>query len=365
MGQADTDTNSTSPQITDAALKLLSAHADAGRFFLWVHYFDPHAQYVAHAGAPDFGDPSHPKGWKMRAAYDGEVWFVDQAIGRLLAAVRAAPWGKRTVVAVTSDHGEAMTEHGLAFQHGFEIWEPLMRVPLLLSVPGVEPRRIGVKRSTIDLVPTLLDLLRIPQPPAGELSGRSLVPDLVVPQGHGYEERDVLIDMPDGPYTHMRRGLIHGPTPGMKLVHYGGRHYALYDLARDPDENDDLSSIRAPRPDGRAAAAHPGGPEGDLRQARQPVEQPHHFASYRSIEGRSGRAIYLRRKPEFRTCSSRSRNRCASARTRAPVQPSVPRPSVIVVLSSTRTVTGRPPRRWPRAARRARAPSRRTRRRVP
>jgi choline-sulfatase len=241
-GQTDTDTNSTSPQITDAALKLLAAHADAGRFFLWVHYFDPHAQYVAHEGAPDFSDASHPKGWKMRAAYDGEVWFVDRAIGRLLAAVRAAPWGKRTVIAVTSDHGEAMTEHGLAFQHGFEIWEPLMRVPLLLSVPGVEPRRIGVKRSAIDLVPTLLDVLRIPQPPPGQLSGRSLAPDLVAPQGQGYEERDILIDMPDGPYTHMRRGLIHGPTPGMKLVHYGGRHYALYDLARDPDENEDLSS---------------------------------------------------------------------------------------------------------------------------
>jgi arylsulfatase A-like enzyme len=241
-GQTDTDTNSTSPQITDAALKLLAEHGDAGRFFLWVHYFDPHAQYVAHEGAPDFSDPSHPKGWKMRAAYDGEVWFVDKAIGRLLDAVRDAPWGKRTVIAVTSDHGEAMTEHGLAFQHGFEIWEPLMRVPLLLSVPGVEPRRIGVKRSAIDLVPTLLDVLHIPQPPPGQLSGRSLAADLVAPPGQAYEERDVLIDMPDGPYTHMRRGLIHGPTPGMKLIHYGGRHYALYDLAHDPDENEDLAT---------------------------------------------------------------------------------------------------------------------------
>jgi choline-sulfatase len=241
-GQTDTDTNSTSPQLTDAALKLLAAHAGAGRFFLWVHYFDPHLQYVPHEGAPDFSDPAHPKGWKMRAAYDGEVWFVDKAVGRLLDAIREQPWGARTVIALTSDHGEAMNEHGLGFQHGFEIWDPLMRVPLVLSVPGVAPRRIAARRSTIDLVPTLLDLLKVPQPPAGQLSGQSLVPDLVAPPGQAAEERDVLIDMPDGPFTHMRRGLIHGPTPGLKLIHYGGRHYALYDLARDPDESEDLSS---------------------------------------------------------------------------------------------------------------------------
>ena len=67
-GQTDTDTNSTSPQLTDAAIKMLDAHAAQSRFFLWVHYFDPHAQYVPHEGAPDFSDPSTPAGGKMRAA---------------------------------------------------------------------------------------------------------------------------------------------------------------------------------------------------------------------------------------------------------------------------------------------------------
>jgi choline-sulfatase len=239
-GQTDTDTNSTSPQLTDAALKLLAAHAGSQRFFLWVHYFDPHAQYVLHEGAPDFADPARPTGWKMRAAYDGEVWFVDKAIGRLLDSMSNQPWAKETIIAVTSDHGEAMNEHGIAFQHGFEIWEPLMRVPLILSVPSLEPRRVTVKRSVVDLVPTVLDLMRIPLPPAGELSGRSLVADLAEP-GQSQEERDVYLDMPDGPFTHMRRGLIHGTTPGMKLIHYGGKHYALFDLAQDPNETEDLS----------------------------------------------------------------------------------------------------------------------------
>jgi len=239
-GQGDTDTSVTSPQLTDAAIRLLEAHGSQ-RFFLWVHYFDPHEQYVPHPDAPDFTDPAHPPGYKMRALYDGEVWFTDKAIGRLIDFVDAKPWGRDTVIAVTSDHGEAMNEHGIAFQHGFEIWEPLMRIPLVMRVPGARPHHVPVKRSAIDIVPTLLDLMRLPRPAAGELSGTSLASDLVAAPEARYEERDVYMDMPDGPYTHMRRGLIHGATPGMKLIHFGGRQYQLYDLARDPAETDDLS----------------------------------------------------------------------------------------------------------------------------
>jgi arylsulfatase A-like enzyme len=247
-GQSDTDTNATSPQLTDAAIKLLGAHGNS-RFFLWVHYFDPHAQYVPHEGAPDFTDPRKPPGWKLRALYDGEVWFTDRALGRLVDYVDSQPWGKNTIIALTSDHGEAMGEHGINFQHGFEVWEPLMRVPLLMRVPGVAPHRVPMKRSVIDLVPTLLDLMRVPQPSPGQLSGQSAVGDLVAKPGEAFEERDVYIDMPDGPYTHMRRALIHGVTPGMKLIHFGGRQYQLYDLGNDPGEQEDLSpnaSLLAP-----------------------------------------------------------------------------------------------------------------------
>jgi choline-sulfatase len=240
-GQGDTDTSSTSPQLTDAALKMLAAHAGDRRFFLWVHYFDPHAQYVHHDGAPDFYDPA-AVGGRMRAAYDGEIWFVDQAIGRLLDYVNTQSWGKDTVIAMTSDHGEAMDEHGIAFQHGHEIWEPLVRVPMLFRVPGVAPRRVPVKRSVIDLVPTVLDVMRVPQPPPGELAGQSLVQDFAGTGSEPFEERDVYIDMPDGPFTRMRRGLIHGSSPGMKLIHLGGKQYQLYDLSRDPEEKDDLSA---------------------------------------------------------------------------------------------------------------------------
>jgi arylsulfatase A-like enzyme len=241
-GQGDTDSTTTSRQLTDAAIKLLQEHAAAGpRFFLWVHYFDPHAQYVAHDDAPSFLDPARPAASRMRAAYDGEVWYTDKHVGRLLDYAGAQRWWKDTIVVVTSDHGEALNEHGISYQHGWEIWEPLMRVPVVFYVPGLAAHHVPVKRSAIDLVPTLLDLMRVAPPPPGELSGQSLLPDLMAKGGDRYEERDVYFDMPDGPYTRMRRGIIHGETPGMKLIHFGGRQYQVYDLANDPGERDDLS----------------------------------------------------------------------------------------------------------------------------
>ncbi len=116
-----------------------------------------------------------------------------------------------------------------------------MRVPLIVYVPGATPHRIAKKRSHIDLVPTMLDLMRVPQPAVDDLSGESMVADLAAKPGADVAERDVYIDMPAGPVVLMRRALIHGPTPGMKLYHLGGSYYyASSDLANDPDEASDL-----------------------------------------------------------------------------------------------------------------------------
>jgi arylsulfatase A-like enzyme len=245
-GQGDNDTSVTSAELSNAALRLLAKPENTeGRFFLWLHYFDPHEQYMPHEGAPSFlapGATSYTA--QQKAAYDAEVWFTDQHIGRVLDYVASQPWGARTAFVVTSDHGEAFSDHGMSW-HGVEIWEPLVRVPFLVVVPGIAPHHVPVKRSQIDLVPTVLDILSVPQPPPGELSGRSMMADLVPgPEssdaGSSFEERDVLIDMPIGPHTGMRRALISGDTPGMKLIHFGGEQYELFDLASDPGEKTDL-----------------------------------------------------------------------------------------------------------------------------
>ena len=246
-GQGDNDSNTTSDAISNAVLKMLAKpESTSGRFFLWIHYFDPHDQYETHEGAPNFTPPGAGVIAQSRAAYDGEIWFTDRELGRVLHAIQSAEYGKKTAIVVTSDHGEAFYEHQMSY-HGGELWEPLVRVPLIVYVPGVKPHRIPVKRSHIDLVPTLLDILRLPQPDAGELSGQSMIGDILddAPEADGgapeYPERDVYIDMPVGPYTGMRRAIIHGPTPGMKLIHFGGNNYSLFDLAADPGETTDLA----------------------------------------------------------------------------------------------------------------------------
>jgi arylsulfatase A-like enzyme len=228
------DQSSNSDEQCDAALKLLATpELSSRRFFMWMHFVDPHAEYAPH--------PEHDFGPKPRDRYDGEVAFVDQHLGRVLAALESSAFGPRTAVIVTSDHGEAFGEHGM-IRHGFELWEELVRVPLLIKVPGITPRRVKARRSAIDVVPTLLDLFKVPfvaRGPRDFLSGESLLPDLERAPGAPDPERPVLIDMARGPYNAERRALIAADS---KLTVSEGRVLGLYDLSVDAAEKHDLSS---------------------------------------------------------------------------------------------------------------------------
>src|SRR5262249_12146466 len=130
---AHIDVMYTSRTLADDAIKLLKS-VESGRFLLWVHFLDPHKQYLVHEGFTKWG--SEP-----RDLYDGEVAFTDYHIGRLLKALEASPARDRTAIVLTADHGEAFGEHG-AYFHGREIWGEIVRVPLLGHVPGLKPRRV-------------------------------------------------------------------------------------------------------------------------------------------------------------------------------------------------------------------------------
>jgi arylsulfatase A-like enzyme len=230
------DQSSNSDTLSNFAIEHLQApELEQKRFFMWVHYVDPHADYVPHEGF-EFGK-------KQRDLYDGELAFVDHHVGRLLDALSARPFASRTAIIVTSDHGEAFGEHGMV-RHGFELWEELVRVPLIVHVPGVAPQRLSVRRSGIDLVPTILDLFNVdfvPQNPRDFLSGRSLVPDFVRPPGVEPERRPVFMDMARGPYNDERQALI---IDDLKLIASEWRSLGLYDLAQDPGEKQDLSKLK-------------------------------------------------------------------------------------------------------------------------
>ena len=226
----DGDSTSNADKVSDAAIaELAKPELQQQQFFLWMHYVDPHSEYVPHQGF-DFGPSS-------RQRYDGEVAFVDHHVGRVLEALEKSALYEHTAIIVTSDHGEAFGEHGM-IRHGFELWEELVRVPLIVRVPGVSARHVQARRSAIDLAPTIVDLCGVAAPPGSAsdfFSGSSLLPDLL--SAGEPAPRPVFIDMAAGPNNADRQALIDGDK---KLVASGGRPLSLYDLQSDPGETRDL-----------------------------------------------------------------------------------------------------------------------------
>lgn len=226
-----------SDRVSDVAIERLQEVVEKDeQFYLWAHYVDPHAEYVPHEEF-DFGRDE-------RARYDGEVAFVDKHVGRVLDAIAAGPAADRTIVIVTSDHGEAFGEHGL-IRHGFEVWEELVRVPLIVYVPGAEPRRVRARRSIVDVVPTILDAFGQPIPRADDAAegdpnfvrGESLLRDVLAPPDEPLQERLVLVDMPEAPNNRERLAFYDGPY---KLIVSQGRVLGVYDLDEDPGERKNL-----------------------------------------------------------------------------------------------------------------------------
>jgi arylsulfatase A-like enzyme len=224
----ETDNEVTSEKMTKLGRELLAKNT-SGRFFAFAHYMDPHDQYLKHVEAPDFGR-------KARDRYDSEIWYTDFWIGRLLDWARSQPFWKSTAIIVTSDHGEAFGEHGM-YKHAFELWEVLVRVPLLVYAPGVTARKIDERRSHVDLAPTILDLMGFEVP--ADFQGRSFVPELY---GEAPEVREpILCELAHDRHNPPRRAVIQG---SYKLIEFERGRVALFDLSQDPEEETDLSKTR-------------------------------------------------------------------------------------------------------------------------
>jgi arylsulfatase A-like enzyme len=174
------DVSSDGHCVTEGALRWLAARGEE-RFFLWVHYFDPHFPYVSTPEVYDAlgmkpGDAvtedveSQPLP-AVRAAYQADVFEADLHVGRLLDHLEESGLLQTTVVALAADHGEYLGEHGL-YDH-LELYDEVLHVPMLLFVPGREGERRSGLVSTIDLIPTVLDAMG--EPPLATAQGRSLL----------------------------------------------------------------------------------------------------------------------------------------------------------------------------------------------
>ena len=153
------ETYTLAPDLTNAAIERLERHKQ-GPLFLYMHYLDPHYPY-------DRGTNEGPP-YKR---YLSEIELVDREVGRLVAALKKSGLWRRTVLIVCSDHGEAFGEHGTR-QHAVSLYDELLRVPLFIVAPNVEPRSVDEPVSLIDLGPTILDLFGQPTP--GHFLGESL-----------------------------------------------------------------------------------------------------------------------------------------------------------------------------------------------
>lgn len=141
-------------EVVDDALAWLSGLAAGERFFVWLHFFDPHMPY----------EP--PPAWRLPSLhpYEGEIGFCDAQLGRLLEALEETGRARNLLVAVTADHGESLGEHGEE-THGVFIYQATLHVPLILSgepVARARGQRVGHAVSTVDLPGTLLALSGIP-----------------------------------------------------------------------------------------------------------------------------------------------------------------------------------------------------------
>jgi len=133
-------------------------------FFAWVHFYDAHTPY----------SPPAPYRTTFRThPYDGEIAYVDNAVGRLLAALERKGVLEQTLVVAIADHGESLGEHGEA-EHGLLLYDAVLRIPWLMRLPGHARAGTVVTEQvrSIDLVPTVLESLGL-QAPKG-LDGESV-----------------------------------------------------------------------------------------------------------------------------------------------------------------------------------------------
>jgi len=211
--------------VRDAFSSWLKGRAGEGPFFAWIHLYDPHAPYLP------------PEPYRKRFAndpYAGEVAYTDAVVGKIIEDLESLKLLDSTLVAVVGDHGEALGEHGEQ-THSLLIYNSTLHVPMLLYSPGLVPpaKTVGHLTRTIDLAPTILDYLGIPQNIGQGTSLRPLV------EG-GIPDREILA-YSESLYPSLNLGW--SELRGLEVSDYRfilAPRQELYNLTNDPKERENL-----------------------------------------------------------------------------------------------------------------------------
>jgi arylsulfatase A-like enzyme len=226
--------------ITESALEFLRG-AGARPFFLYLHYMGVH-NYASDPAPPHFGGAESDR-------YDNAVAELDREVAKLVAALEELGLRSTTLVVVTSDHGESLSERGFD-GHGFSLYAQEVQVPLLLSPPlPLDPARVvQLPVSSIDIFPTLYEILGVEAPT--ELGGRSLLPLI----RSGLDAAGAATPV----FSHLdRRWSDLGREPEPIAAVQAGRHYyvrdlndptraELFDTLSDPAQRESLAGSAGP-----------------------------------------------------------------------------------------------------------------------
>ncbi len=243
--------------LVQALVEWLQDSPDA-KAFAWLHLLTPHGPYLPEEPYA----PKEPASDSQR--YDGEVRAVDAMLAPLWELARLAD-PRRTLVIFTSDHGEEFLEHGDT-EHGHSLHREVVQVPLIVAGPGFPPgTAIEDAVRTIDILPTVADLLGLPGQP--DWRGESLRSS-ANPSG---DKRTVYAEAML--YGSSERSLLQHPW---KIMHdQQGEQWSLFHVERDPGEQENLVDSHSRERDGmvqklqafhqqiRRAATRPASPDGD------------------------------------------------------------------------------------------------------
>jgi len=213
-------------QSVDSLLRWIEARPAGGRFFAFLHLYEPHAPYTPPPSFQGFADP-----------YDGEVAYADELVGRLVSRQRERGRLERTLLAVTADHGEGLGDHGEQ-EHGFFLYREAVQVPLIVRLPGGARGGTRVRGTVaqVDVPATLLDLAGVPADgldghsqrlaiDKGVAEDRPVYSETFLPRYHfGWSELRAVTDD--------RYRYIQAPRP------------ELFDARTDPGERTDLAPQR-------------------------------------------------------------------------------------------------------------------------
>jgi len=241
----------------DAALAWLHERIDK-KVFLFIHLADPHGpytppeKYTARLGKPgkDVMLPLSKSNYARNAIpryqiidgrqeadfyldrYMAEIRYVDDCLAKFFQTLKSWKIYKRSLIIFTSDHGEALGEHQQWFQHGSSIHQEQVWVPLVVAGPGVKSARAAGIVETVDIAPTVIDILGLT--PVQEMEGRSFIEQLENParptDGRWYGD----LIAPGAVFSGYEKD-------GFKLIHSSQRNtYMLYDVRQDPEEKQNL-----------------------------------------------------------------------------------------------------------------------------